>query len=369
MEIDELRATTDELAEPVRQEMQARYQAADGRPWIIGFSGGKDSTLVCQLVFEALLRVPPKRRTRRVYVLSSDTLVETPYIAEFVRTTHGLMVDAACSLGLPVETKLVTPELNDTFWVRMIGYGYPPPSKFMRWCTDRLKIKPANRFILEKISDHGQVVLLLGARYEESQARARSLRRHERDDGFHRNASLPNSYVWAPIRYFTTEQVWAYLVFHQSPWGGDNIALRDLYKNANAGECPLVIDETTEPCGNSRFGCYTCTVVERDKSLEGFVLGGRDEYRELLEFRNWLVELRGNPEYREPLRRNGQQGPGPLKIEVRKEVLSQLLSIQERLGEELISQREVAVIKQAWLSDTLDGDADPSPRGLLPVIQ
>ena len=360
-ELDALRARSDELGRKVRQEIVKNYCGQDERPWIVTFSGGKDSTLVSQLVFEALLEVPPSRRDRPVHVLSSDTQVETPYIVDFVRQNLKLMEGAATSLGLPLSTNLVVPEVNDTYWVRVVGYGYPPPSRFMRWCTDRLKIKPANKFVLDTISRHGEVVLLLGARYEESQERAKSLRRHEASGGFHRHSTLPNAYVWAPIRHFAIDEVWSYLVFNPSPWGGDNIELRDLYKNANAGECTLVMDETTEPCGNSRFGCYTCTVVDRDRSLEGFVMGGQEQYQELVDLRNWLVEIRDNHDYREAYRRNGQPGVGPLKMEVRRRLFDRILDIQGRLGEELISGAEIAAIRQAWLTETLEEEVLETP--------
>ena len=351
--IDVLRETSHRLGSDIKADIKARYLAMDDRPWIVAFSGGKDSTLTLQLLFEALQQVPPKRRNRPVYVLSSDTQVESPPVVEFLRTNLELVESSAKSLGLPVTSHLVVPEVNDTYFVRVIGYGYPPPSRFMRWCTDRLKIKPANKFILEKISEHGEVMILLGARSEESQQRADSLRRHAGENGYHKHTSLPNAYVYAPIREMTTDEVWAYLVFNKSPWGGDNIALRDLYKEANAGECVVVLDETSKPCGNSRFGCYTCTVVDKDKSLEGFVAGGKEEYRDLVEFRDWLVELRDNHENRMNVRRNGAPGVGPLKHSVRREALSRVLSMQERLGEELISPAEISAIRQAWLSESL----------------
>jgi DNA sulfur modification protein DndC len=361
--VDPLRARSDEKTAQVMGEIRDRYMATDTRPWIIGYSGGKDSTLVAQLVFQALLGVPPKRRTRQVHILSSDTQVETPYIVDFVTSSIKHMREAAESLGLPIETHIVRPEVNDSYWVRMVGYGYPPPSRLMRWCTDRLKIRPANRFIYQQISSHGEVILLLGARYAESQARAESMRRHETEGGYHRHSTMVKAYVWSPIRHFTTEEVWAQLVYHDSPWGSDNKELRDLYKTAGTanlgGECPLVVDESTEPCGNSRFGCYVCTVVERDRSLEGFVMGGQEEYKDLLDLRNWLVEVRDNHENRMDVRRNGEKGIGPLKLEVRRQILSRLLSIQARLGEELVSQEEVRIIRQAWISDSLEGGAQP----------
>lgn len=349
----EIKDRSSALAGDIRSSIKMRYMAPDNRPWILAYSGGKDSTVLAQLVFETLLEVPPKRRVREVFILSSDTQVETPYIADLVAENHTLMDSAAQSLGLPVKTILVKPQINDTFWVRVIGYGYPPPSRLMRWCTDRLKIKPANRFILGQVAEHGEVIVLLGARYEESQSRAASMRKHESNDGLFRHATLPSAFVWAPIRHLSSEDVWSYLVFNQSPWGGDNHGLRDLYKSANAGECPVVLDETTEPCGNSRFGCYTCTVVDRDKSLEGFVRGGRDEFEPLLELRNWLLELRDDPQNRDRVRRNGEPGIGPLKLEIRKRLLERVLEIQAALGKELITDEELAVIHQAWLLDTI----------------
>jgi DNA sulfur modification protein DndC len=355
-EIEALRQSAMDLANEVKREIASRYQAPDTRPWIIAFSGGKDSTLMAQLVFEAVLSVPPRRRTRKIYVLSSDTQVETPQVVESVRTNVHLISESAASLGLPIEASIVVPETNDTFWVRIIGYGYPPPSRFMRWCTDRLKIRPSNKFILEKISEHGEVVILLGARYQESAARAKSLERHEGEGGFHRHSTLTKAYVWSPIRNFDVDQLWAYLAFSPSPWGGENADLRDLYKEAGAGsgECPLVVDETTEPCGNSRFGCYTCTVVERDRSLEGFVLGGQTKYQALLDLREWLIELRDDHDNRQTVRRNGQPGIGPVKMELRKQLLERVLQIQDDLGEGLISPDEVSLIKQAWLAETMD---------------
>ena len=39
----------------------------DQRPWMLGFSGGKDSTLLCQLTFEMLRTLTPEQRTKKVY--------------------------------------------------------------------------------------------------------------------------------------------------------------------------------------------------------------------------------------------------------------------------------------------------------------
>lgn len=352
---DELRQKTDEI---VARLIERYEDPADSRPWIVAFSGGKDSTLVGHLVFEALAQVRPSRRTRPVHVLSSDTLVETPAIASFVTSQLEAISDGARLRGLPMTTHLVRPELHETFWVRLIGYGYPAPNRTFRWCTERLKIKPTNSFILQQVEAAGEVLILLGSRISESATRARSIRKHETSGSdINPHSILKSAWVWSPIRDLTTDEVWEYLALTPSPWGGSHRQLQVLYKEANSGECALVLDETTKPCGNSRFGCWTCTVVDRDKSIEGFIGSGRSEYAGMAAMRDWLIELRDNPgDYREPVRRNGRPGNGPLKMSVRRDVLERLLGLQADLGEELISEDEVALIKQVWVSDGLIDD-------------
>lgn len=335
--------------------IKRHYLSPDERPWVIGFSGGKDSTCLLQMVFQVLANIPPKKRKRFVYVLSSDTLLEPPNISKYLYKTVAQIEKSAHSLNLPIQTEVVKPTLNDAFFIRLIGYGYPAPNKWFRWCTDRLKIRPANRFIKSKISLHGSVILLLGSRKAESSERAKSIKKHYKDDAedFSPHTSLANAYVFSPIKDMKTDEIWTYLLQAPCPWGGDNSELVAMYKDANSGECPLVVDDSTPPCGNSRFGCWVCTVVERDRSMEGFVEAGYENYEYLLEFRNWLHELRDNEQMREKKKRNGADGLGPFRLEVRREILNRLLNIQKLVGEELISNREIGEIKKIWISDNL----------------
>src|SRR5262245_58998080 len=75
-----------ELLRALEERTQQTY-LADSRPWVIGYSGGKDSTAVVQHVWNALLALPREKLTKPVYVISSDTLVESPVIVEQIRTT------------------------------------------------------------------------------------------------------------------------------------------------------------------------------------------------------------------------------------------------------------------------------------------
>jgi DNA sulfur modification protein DndC len=256
-----------------------------------------------------------------------------------------------------VTCHLVVPPLDDTFWVRIAGHGYPPPSRLFRWCTDRMKVKPSNSFVREHVDVDGRVLLLMGTRTDESQTRSRSIDKFHIAEEFQTHRRLPNALVWAPLRDLTTEEVWSILVFQAPPWGGSHIPLRDLYKDAHAGECFLVTAEGTDPCGNSRFGCWTCTVVDRDRSLEGLISSGRESYQDLHALREWLIELRDSGHtYRMERRKNGQEGIGPLRHEVRRELLTRLLELRETTGLPLIGDDEVRAIRMIWVSEGLDPD-------------
>ena len=278
----------DELYEEIKN-----LYLEDDRPWVVGFSGGKDSTATLQLIWYAISSLPKEKRKKHIYVVSSDTLVESPPISAYIQRTIKNINEAAKKQGLPLSAEIVYPEINETFWVNLIGRGYPAPQTKFRWCTDRMKIRPTNRFIMDKISKHGEVIIVLGVRKSESMTRAQVMKlRQIKNSMLRRHAYFPRAFVYTPIEDFTTDDVWSYLLQVPNPWGNDNQELLNLYKSSQGGECPLVIDTYTPSCGNSRFGCWTCTVVTRDKSLESFVenMAGADWMIPMVEIRNMLAE-------------------------------------------------------------------------------
>jgi DNA sulfur modification protein DndC len=352
----------------------------DDRPWVIGYSGGKDSTTALQLVWSALRELPPESLNKPVYVISSDTLVETPMIVDFVDRTLDQINNAAKIARLPISSHKVTPQMNDTFWVNLIGRGYPVPSTQFRWCTERLKISPANAFILDRVAEFGEVVVVLGVRSSESSTRAQVMSLHK-ISGSHlsRHSTLPKAFVYTPIEPFSVEDVWTYLLQVPSPWGGNNRDLVTLYRNAQAGECPLVVDTTTPSCGNSRFGCWVCTVVNRDSSMEAMVENGEEWLEPLLEFRNRLAALQDPalwPSIRKYKRRDGRvkskdgapQPWGPYTMETRKDLLRALLEVQRTVAAnsghedtELIRKGELEGIRALWRLEEQDW-ADSVPQ-------
>ena len=333
-------------------------------PWIVGFSGGKDSTLVAHLVFDAVMQVAPRRRNRQIYFVSNDTLVESPFVTRQVQEQFDMVQCAADCFSLPITTVITRPKLEHTFWVLLIGKGYPCPNQKMRWCTDRLKIRPTSKFILDNVSRFGSAIIVLGVRKDESSSRRQSIERHKNLENsyltFH--GSLRRAFIYRPIVELTTSDVWYILGHYDPPWGGTHEKLIQMYRDAEGGECPMVLSQDEAPgCGtsSSRFGCWACTVVNKDKSLQGFVNSGQKKYQLLIDFRDWLQAIRNDPTYRQARRRNGQLTflasgrimGGPFTLKARQEILQRLLNVQEQYGEPLISEEEIRLIRELWAAE------------------
>jgi DNA sulfur modification protein DndC len=376
----------DRPIEALHEEIREIYRS-DTRPWVVGFSGGKDSTCTLQLVWNALTTLPPAERTKRVYVISSDTLVETPVIVRYIDATLERINVAAHAQQMPFEAHKVVPEVDRSFWVNMIGRGYSAPSRRFRWCTERLKIEPANAFIKARVAEFGEVVMVLGVRSAESATRAQVMSFH-RIKGSHlsRHSSLLNAFVYAPIKDFSTDDVWSYLLQVASPWGNDNRDLVAMYRNAQAGECPLVVDTTTPSCGNSRFGCWVCTVVERDKTMEAMIDSGEEWLTPLLDLRDFLAETHEpsrKREVRSHRRRTGRVDfigdtdtpvPGPYTLAFCKTLLRRLLETQLQVQKEapgddtvLIHGAELHAIRRLWRTERGDWE-DSVPRIVREVL-
>ncbi|WP_312793498.1 DNA phosphorothioation system sulfurtransferase DndC [Sphingobacterium sp.] len=360
--------------EGIIEEIMDQYTYADTseRPWIIGFSGGKDSTVLLTLVWTALQRIRvqmpyPFQLKRKVYVVCNDTMVENPIIATYVEDVLKRIETEARNQDLPIFVKKTTPKLEETFWINVIGKGYPVPNNSFRWCTDKLKIRPTSNFLLEQLDEMGEAIVLLGTRYDESATRERSIRKHEvTGRRLSKHQTSPNTYTYAPIKELMLEEVWYVINAVESPWGFDNSILFQIYADASSDdyECPTVVtDKKHTSCGQSRFGCWTCTVVKNDKSMTSLVNNGREWMQPLLDFRNWLVEGRNLPENRMDQRRNGQkaineegENNGTYTEVYRYKILKQLLMVQRDLQKDrpdltLINNQELIAIQVIWNRD------------------
>ncbi len=351
---------------------------SDEIPWMVGYSGGKDSTAALQLVWMSIEALPKEQQKKPVYIMNTDTLVESPVVSKWVENSLRSMQEVIEAKGLPFVPKRLIPDYNNTFWVNLIGRGYPFPRKRYRWCTDRLKIQPVNRFIKSKIAEHGEVVLVLGTRKAESSRRAHTMENLEKKrvrELLSPNPTLANELVFSPLEAWTNDDVWIFLMQYKNPWGYSNKELLTMYRGATAdNECPLMIDEGLPSCGKSRFGCWVCTMVEKDKSMEAMIANDEEKawMTPLLDFRNKFGNEEGDRTRRSFRRMKGNlQGKGgrlfhgPYKKEVREEWLEELLKIQKDINEtgpeefhdlELIRIPELQAIRRIWVYDKHEFD-------------
>ncbi len=385
----------------ISKEIKDLY-CLDDLPWVLGYSGGKDSSAVVQLIWYAIAELPPEKRTKKIYVITTDTLVENPIVSTWVRHSLKQMKSAAIEQQLPIEPHLLYPDVKDTFWVNLMGKGYPAPRHGFRWCTERLKILPSNRFIRDVVRINGEVILILGTRKAESIKRAVSMEKHEigrmsdrlNDSSnsikslLYQSPSLPNSLIYSPIEDWRTDEVWIYLNQWPNPWENSNKDLFTMYRGATAdNECPLVVDTSTPSCGTSRFGCWVCTMVSQDKSMEAMIQN--DEEKEwmqpLLDIRNEL-DIKNDREKRDFRRIYGRVElfernmgddktsvepiPGPYTKFWREHWLRRVLEAQTQIRKTaplemrditLITPEELSEIRRIWLEQKHEFD-DSLPR-------
>ena len=240
--------TLPDRLDTVRRVLRKEYRKKHRYPWVIAYSGGKDSTLLLQLVWEAIVELPRGQQNRSVLVVGNDTLVESPLVIRHLRDSLDRINKAADEQGLPIETEVTEPCIDQTFWVNVIGRGYIPPTRNFRWCTDRMKILPTNRLLERMAQVTKGTVLLVGTRRTESQNRKRTMeRRGVSADRMNPHGTVDGCRMFAPLADLTDNDVWMTLMQRTPPWGGTHRALITLYRNAGGGECPLVITKEQAP--------------------------------------------------------------------------------------------------------------------------
>lgn len=375
-----------EKIEGLKETIRNLY-LADDIPWVIGYSGGKDSTATLQLTWLALRELPPEKLTKVVHVINTDTMVESPVIEKWVSKSLKMMDEASKMVESKVETLFVThrltPEADNTFWVNFIGRGYPFPRKKLRWCTDRLKIQPVNKFVKDKIAEHGEIILVLGTRKAESANRAKTMAYYEKKrvrELLSPNPTLANELVFSPLEDWTNNDVWVFLMQYENPWGLSNNELQTLYMSASEDkECPMMTEKNLPTCGQSRFGCWVCTMVEKDKSMEAMISNDDEKtwMTPLLEFRNRFGDEAMDRTRRSFKKMQGYlQGSyerlhhGPYLKEWRERWLRELLENQKEINMygpeefsdyELITLPELRCIRRIWVFEKHEFD-DSLPR-------
>ena len=281
------------------------------KKWIVTYSGGKDSTALVVLALYMKERFPDIDLS----ITYSDTQMEIPGMALVARNFLDALQNKYDS-----KVRIVTPDIEDTYWVRMIGRGYPPPGPRFRWCTPKIKIKPSRKLH----NDEG--LFITGLRLGESQQRDVRLKNSCLNSG----ANECGGDVWAtqkgidvaaPIIHWDTFDVWQFLMITAVKVVPEAQLVVDLYGNTSM-----------------RFGCWMCTVVMKDKTMIALANAGDPVITKLLAFREWIQEEKLKPENRY-IRKDGRKGR--LSKSFRRELLEKLLSLQEEVKMQLITDSEV----------------------------
>ena len=300
------------------------------RRWYVMYSGGKDSTAALVLTLEAL-----KDTDASVEVLYCNTQLEIPTLYQFAQEFLGFLATQG------VKTTVLTPDPEESFWVQVIGKGYPMPHNGFRWCTARLKVRPVERYMETVAEQESQGLVVTGVRFGESDARDLRLklscsRGGECGQGiwFDESSRLGLGY-FSPIVIWRECDVWDFLTFVAPKWGYPTAGISAVYQGRE-----------------TRFGCWTCSVVSQDRTMQRIVAVD-PQWRPLLELRNWLVAFTRNAENR-VRRPNGM--PGRLTMAARQTILQHVQATEHATGMRIISETELAHIRAHWASGEYGDD-------------
>jgi DNA sulfur modification protein DndC len=325
----------------LRDRLKNLFSQFSGQPVAVAYSGGKDSTFLLHHVLVILSEI----RTNPLAIVYADTLVENPLVHQHALEFLGKVKEYCEEAKIDARILIAQPEVKDTFWVCVIGKGYPVPRPWFRWCQKKLKIKPVKK-VLESFSEG---IMLVAVRTQESLARQKSLSRRLNGMELEEN----HLRVFAPLFDFSEEDIWEFLTQNPTPWGEDYSKVVSLYKTAR-GECPLIPEKGSGKSGcGSRFGCWVCTVVKEDKTLKNQSQES-EVLKSLYEFRNWMVEFSLDPQNRLPIRRNGKpaiNGKGMLTLKARQEILKRLQELEKQTNMQILSPEEIKEIEKIWEED------------------
>jgi DNA sulfur modification protein DndC len=298
---------------------------------IVSFSGGKDSTTVLQLVLAALAGTDKK-----LYIVTSDTMMEIPFYQDYVDGVRDRLKAYIAGNGINAEVVTVRPEISCSFWVSVLGKGYPAAHMGFRWCTGVLKIDPITRYTSRITKDKAYTVFV-GVRRAESELRARIYQKKD---------YKPNHY--APILDWQNEDVWTYLLTEPCSWGTHEELVK-VYRYSS-DEC--VYGEKQGVCiGNARYGCWACP-LQKSTQLDMIGYFTREErYRHLKAFKEMLVSMANNTAFRSRIRRNGEEGAGPFLVEIRRQLHAALKQVERKTGWQLITPEEETIIFEYWKNE------------------
>jgi DNA sulfur modification protein DndC len=338
-----------------------RHYGSFYKHWAIAFSGGKDSSATVTLVAH-LLETGQVPMPESLTILYADTRQELPPL----HTSALNILDDLKNRLQPLfregsfETHVVLPELDHRYFVYILGRGVPPPSNTFRWCTPKLKVMSMEReleALRQKRSE--KFLMLTGVRIGESAARDQRIAVSCTKDGgecgqgwFQHSSSGAVADTLAPIVHWRVCHVWDWLLHADLELGFPTFEIARVYgQDVSDGEEPL----------NARTGCIGCPLVQKDAALDRLIAQPEWAYlAPLQKLRPLYWEIK-KPQYR--LRKHGeinkdgslsakQNRLGPLTLEARRWMQSQVLAIQDEVNTaaQLLGKPQMSLINAEELA-------------------
>jgi phosphoadenosine phosphosulfate reductase len=179
----------------------------------ISFSGGKDSTVIDDLVKKALLH-------RKVNKIFGDTTLEFPSTYEYIARTKENVYNREYSKVLTATNR------RDDFYDLCESIG--PPSRVLRWCCMYFKTTPISDKIDRMFSEKNKVLAFHGIRRSESISRSKY-------DMETDSPKISKQRVFAPIIDWSDFDVWLHILSSKIDF---NDAYRYGYARVGCWNCP-----------------------------------------------------------------------------------------------------------------------------------
>ncbi|MBF0706724.1 phosphoadenosine phosphosulfate reductase family protein (plasmid) [Alkalihalobacillus hwajinpoensis] len=310
----------------IKEFLKNEYLEDNIKPFIISYSGGKDSSLVLTLVWQMIMKLPTDLLKREIHVVMSDAAAETPVMSRYQRGIMKIIETTVVEQKLDhiFKVHLVKPSIKGRFFFRTLGRGYPPatPNSRTRPCTFHMKILPIQRLLNEIINQTIQkqdcfsensyaITSILGVRTSESVSRAESMKKHSVEDFYAKHATDDRIRVMHPIKNIELDALWSYLLAlpnGEFPYGGNVSDMMKMY-GKTGHECSITEGSqggVGASCGQvgSRTGCFTCPLAgKNDKMLSAMIDEGYTNYSYLQEWKNYMLDIRNDVRFRLPTQR------------------------------------------------------------------
>ena len=306
-----------------RERLRKLYKT-DPRPWFATYSGGKDSTLLLQLICEV---DEQEGKKKKIFVSFNDTCMEIGDKLERIKRDFE-RIERVCGF----TTVLIRRPTKRSLLSLICGEGYPAPSFNMRYCTQELKVKPSLKKERELADQCDGLIIITGVRKQESVKRNKRLTDAGAPDALTRMRVKRKIDSFAPIANVKVCELWEYLkALKTFAWGGTLKELQELYDSEDS---------------SLRDGCWVCTVCSEKTFNRKQTTDAQDKVRRFLREISQDVTARTPRSERQLAAYARGQAAGRFTFEARKRILEFILNVQRESRERLISDEGVECIRE-----------------------